>query len=234
MATTNGGIVWNRTKELFQRPKDQWMTIDEMIYSIPDYFNYDLDKIKKMRFKAIKESLDHHYNKSRFYHNLCKEYEFKPEDVKNQKYLEKIPMLPDTFFKEYPAENPKSVFQWLQKISTVDLGTYDYNGKDLQGFLRWAEGRLEGLVNHSSGTTGHYSFMFRDKITFQRFYFAAVKTLISVPPKIEDNIHYVYPGSPNTFLTIGKWLGEGAKVFNPENRNFLSDREISMTIERIM
>lgn len=228
------GVLWKRANELFGRPREQWITVDEMIYGLPDYFSNDGKKIEKMRLKAIKEALTHHYEKSRFYNQLCKEYEFTPDDVEKTKDLEKIPMLPDTFFKEYPSEDPKAVFEWLQKISTVELGNYDYNGKDLQGFLRWAEKRLEGLVNHSSGTTGHYSLMFRDKITFQRFYFAAVKTLLNIPPRLDDDPHYVYPGSPNTFLTIGKWLGEGAKVFSPSKRHFLTEREISMTIARLM
>ncbi len=176
MENLNDGVIWKRNNELFGRPHEQWTAVDEMIYGLPNYFNNDPEKMEKMRFKAIKESLQHHYEKSRFYNQLCKEYDLSPDDIKNTKDLEKIPMLPDTFFKEYPSEKPKEVFEWLAKISTVNLGSYNYRGKDLQGFLRWAEERMEGLVNHSSGTTGHYSFMFRDKITFQRFYFAVVKT----------------------------------------------------------
>jgi hypothetical protein len=143
-------------------------------------------------------------------------------------------MLPDSFFKDYPSENPKDIFRWLEKISTVNLGYYDYNGKDLQGFLRWSESRLKGLVNHSSGTSGNYSIMFRDKITFQRFYFSVVKTLLNIPDIIEDDPHYVYPGSPNTFLTLGKWLGEGSKVFSETKRHFLTNREITMSLSRLM
>jgi hypothetical protein len=142
-------------------------------------------------------------------------------------------LLPDTFFKAYSKENPRDVFDWLKKISTVDIGVYDFKGKDLQDFFSWAEKRLGGLVNHSYGTTGQYSFMFRDKVTFQRFYYAMIKTLLSIPDKLE-NPHYIYPGSPNIFLTIGRWFGEGAKVFNPSHRHFLTEREISITIARLM
>jgi phenylacetate-coenzyme A ligase PaaK-like adenylate-forming protein len=226
--------IWKRTNQMFGLPREQWRAVDHIIYGTNDYFYYDLNKIKEMRFNAIKESLNHHYNNSRFYNQLCKEYNFTPDSVNSEEDFDKIPMLPDTFFKEYPSENPKAVFDWLTKISTIQLGQYDYQGNDLQGFLRWAEKRLEGLVNHSSGTTGHYSFMFRDKLTFQRFYYAAVKTLLAIPEVLEDEPHYVYPGSPNTFLTIGKWLGEAGKVFDPAKRHFLTDREISMTIARLM
>ena len=132
MENPNGGVIWQRNNELFGRPREQWTTVDEMIYGLPNYFNNDPEKMETMRFKAIKESLHHHYEKSRFYNQLCKEYDLSPDDIKNTKDLEKIPMLPDTFFKEYPSEKPKEVFDWLTKISTVKLGSYDYQGKDLQ------------------------------------------------------------------------------------------------------
>ncbi len=228
------GPLWERTQDLFGRQKEQWTTVDQMIYGMDDYFRNPVDISEDLRLKSVQESLHHHYENSKFYHQLCLEYTFNPTEVQTIQDFDKIPMLPDTFFKEYPTEHPKDVYNWLKRISTVDIGVYDFHGKDLQEFLRWAEKRLDGLVNHSSGTTGHYSFMFRDKVTFQRFYFAAVKTLLSIPSKLDDDPHYVYPGSPNTFLTIGKWLGEGSKVFSPSHRHFLTDREISMTIARLM
>ncbi len=226
--------IWKRAESLFGRPKDQWKTIDKIIYNNTNYFTIPSDEAERQRFTAIKESVHHHYQNSKFYHQLCKEYEFSPSDLKNNDNLELVPMVPDTFFKEYPKEHPKEIFEWLQKISTIDIGKYDYKGRNMQGFLRWTEERLEGLVNHSSGTTGHYSLMFRDKITYQRFYYAAVKTLLTIPKKLDDKPHYVYPGSPNTFLTIGRWLSEGGKVFPKDHRHFLTEREISMTIARLI
>jgi hypothetical protein len=74
--------LWNRTIKLFGRPKNEWSTIDEMIYKLPDFLNNSLKVIEPMRFKAIKESLRYHYNNSRFYNQLCKEYKFTPEDIK--------------------------------------------------------------------------------------------------------------------------------------------------------
>lgn len=226
--------VWKRAEKLFGRPKKDWASIDHLIYESDDYFKIPSEEIEEKRFTSIKESVNHHYQHSRFYHQLCKEYEFKPSDLNNNEDLDTIPMVPDTFFKEYPEENPKAVFDWLQKISTVDIGKYNYKGRNMQGFLRWTEQRLEGLVNHSSGTTGNYSLMFRDKITYQRFYYAAVKTLLKIPSILEDNPHYVYPGSPNTFLTIGRWLSAGGQVFPKDHRHFLTEREISMTIARLI
>lgn len=234
MTSSFESTVWKRAETLFGRPKKQWDTIDHIIYDSQDYFTMDPTEIDKQRFAAIKESVQHHYQNSRFYHQLCKEYDFNPDQLKNADDYKLVPMVPDTFFKEYPKESPKAVFNWLQKISTIDIGKYTYHGRSMQGFLRWTEERLEGLVNHSSGTTGNYSLMFRDKITYQRFYYAAVKTLLKIPSTLADNPHYVYPGSPNTFLTIGRWLSEGGKVFPKDHRHFLTEREISMTVARLI
>jgi phenylacetate-coenzyme A ligase PaaK-like adenylate-forming protein len=234
MTSSLNSNIWKRAESLFGRPKKEWKNIDYMIYDTPDYFKLPPKNIEQKRYKSIKESVHHHYQNSRFYHQLCKEYDFSPELLKNPDDFELVPMVPDTFFKEYPKEHPKAVFEWLQKISTVDIGNYEYRGRNMQGFLRWTEQRLEGLVNHSSGTTGNYSLMFRDKITYQRFYYAAVKTLLKIPPTLEDNPHYVYPGSPNTFLTIGRWLSAGGKVFPKDHRHFLTEREISMTVARLI
>ena len=66
MEIANDNVLWRRTDELFGRPREQWTTVDEMIYELPDYFNNDVEKIEEMRFKAIKESLNHHYGKSQF------------------------------------------------------------------------------------------------------------------------------------------------------------------------
>jgi len=225
--------LWDRADGLFGRPRSTWATVDEMIYGMDGYFDGNDGETREMRFTAIREALRHHYENSRFYHRLCREYDFTPDQVQGEDDLQRVPMIPDTFFKEYPSEDPRQVYEWLRKITTVDIGEYDYSGRSLQGFLRWAEKRLEGMVNHSSGTTGHYSFMFRDRVTFQRFYYAAVTTLLAVsPPRNEP--HYVYPGSPNTYLTLGRWIGEGARIFKPERQHFLTDREITMDIARLM
>ena len=55
MEIANDNVLWRRANELFGRPREQWTTVDEMIYELPDYFNNDVEKIEKMRFKAIKE-----------------------------------------------------------------------------------------------------------------------------------------------------------------------------------
>ena len=113
MEITNDNVLWRRSNEWFGRPHEQWTNLDKMIIKLPDYFNTDVEKIEKTRFKAIKEFLNHHYEKSRFYNQICKDYDFTSDDVREKKDLVNVTLLLDIFFNEFPAKNPKAVFEWL-------------------------------------------------------------------------------------------------------------------------
>ncbi|OYT60335.1 hypothetical protein B6U81_04885 [Thermoplasmatales archaeon ex4484_30] len=230
----SNGSLWKRTEELFYLPKEQWKEVDKLIYGIDNYFSYDEKQIKEERVKAIREAFQHHYSNNLFYNRYCKDRGVKPDDIKSEDDLKKIPMIPDKFFKDYPSENPKDVYEWLYRVSSVEIGDYNFNGGSLQNFLRWAEERLKGIVTHSSGTTGHFSIMFRDKITYQRMFFAAVKTLLFSIITPNDDSHFVYPGPVKTYLTMGHWISEGTKIFDDSHRHFLTDRELTMDIVKLM
>jgi long-chain-fatty-acid---luciferin-component ligase len=220
--------------ELFYVPEESWETVDHLIYGLDDYHAYHPEKIAEMRLRAIREAFAHHYENNLFYQKLCKERDVTPADIKTEDDLHKIPLIPDTFFKNYPSEEPQQLYEWLYAVSSVDIGEFDFSGKKIQDFLRWAETRLNGVVNHSSGTTGKFSFMFRDELTSKRMFFAADKTLLFsiVPPR--DDAHFIYPGPTRTHLTIGRWIAEGTRIFPGDRRHFLTDRELSIDILRIM
>lgn len=223
-----------RLREIFYLPEREWEEVDRLIYGLPDYHAYDRGEIEKSRLKAIREAFIHHYSNNFFYHKYCKENGVSPDDIQGMDDLHKIPMVPDRFFKDYPSENPKELYEWLYTVSSVEIGNYDFTGKKLQDFLVWAEKRLDGVVNHSSGTTGKFSFMFRDDITSKRMFYAADKTLLFsvIPPT--DDAHFIYPGPTKTHLTIGRWIAEGTRVFDDVHRHFLTDRPLSIDILRVM
>lgn len=143
-------------------------------------------------------------------------------------------MIPDRFFKDYPSEEPRKLYEWLYRITSVEIGDYDFNGKSLQDFLIWAERKLNGLVTHSSGTTGKFSFMFRDEITRKRMFYSADKVLVFSICYPHDDAHVIYPGPIKTHLTMGRWVAEGTKIFKESNRHFLTDRALTLDIVRIM
>ena len=98
----------------------------------------------------------------------------------------------------------------------------------------WAENKLNGIVTHSSGTTGKFSFIFRDDITRRRMFYSADKTLLfSIYPPSE-NAHIIYPGPIKTHLTMGRWIAEGTKIFKQEYRHFLTDKALTIDIVRLL
>ncbi len=223
-----------KMKELFYLPQEEWKEVDKLIYGMDDYYLYNREEAEKIRFRSIKESFIHHYSNNLFYHNYCRENNVTPDDIKSEKDFSKIPLIPDTFFKDYPGDDPKQLYEWLYTVSSVDIGDYDFKGKNLQDFFGWAEKKLNGLVTHSSGTTGKFSFMFRDEITRKRNFYSADKILLfSIFPPAED-AHVIYPGPIKTYLTMGRWVAEGTKIFDENHRHFLTNRELTMDIIKIL
>lgn len=234
MEKGNGRILWKRTEKLFGKPREQWKTVDEMIYGVDDYFNVPKEEGNRKREKAIKEAFAFHYQNNLFYNRFCEDRGITPEDIKTEKDFPKIPMMPDTFFKDYPSEKPKDVYEWLYRASSVDIGEYDFKGKSLQKFLEWAENRLKGIVLHSSGTSGKFSIMFRDEETYRRFFHVIAKLLMFHIIPVEDDLHLVYPGTPKTFLAMGHVVATASKIFDDEHMHFLTDRPMTMEIVKLM
>ena len=132
--TEKNSLINNRLTDLFGRPKSEWKTVDKMIFGVNDYFN-NQNNNQKLREKAIIEVFNYHYNNNLFYNQFCKHRKISPDDIKSEKDFVKIPMVPDAFFKDYPSEKPQDVYKWLYQVSSVDIGDYDFNGKNLTQFL---------------------------------------------------------------------------------------------------
>ena len=226
--------LWENLRKIFYLPPENWQKVDEMVFGLDDYYLYNAEEIKKKRFEAIKEAFMHHYSNNLFYHRYCKDNNVSPDDIKSEEDFSKIPLIPDKVFKDYPSDEPRKLYEWLYRISSVDIGAFDFNGKSLQDFLVWAENKLKGVVTHSSGTTGKFSFMFRDEITRKRMFYSADKMLLfSIYPPDKD-AQFIYPGPIKTHLTMGRWVAEGTKIFKEGNRHFLTERPLTLDIVRIM
>jgi long-chain-fatty-acid---luciferin-component ligase len=229
----NVGVIYKRLYDLFGKPKNEWKTVDKMIFGMDDYFNTPKD-ITRLRDKAIIEAFKFHYDNNLFYNQFCNQRKISPQDIKSEKDFPKIPMMPDAFFKEYPSEKPEDVYKWLYQVSSVDIGKYDFNGKKLTQFMQWAEKRLNGLIFHSSGTSGKFSIVFRDQATMIRIIHALLKLVLFHITELEDNAHFVYPGSTKTFLTGGHAIGKASELFDDDHKHFSTDRFLSLEIIKLM
>lgn len=227
------GVLRKRLDEKFSIPKNEWKTVDHMIFGVDNYFDIPKDS-NKNREKAVIEAFNFHYNNNLFYNQFCKHRNISSHDIKSEKDFVKIPMMPDAFFKEYPSEKPEDIYKWLYRVSSVDIGKYNFNGKNLTQFLQWAEEKLNGLIFHSSGTSGKFSIVFRDEISMKRVIHLLLKTFLLHITELDDNAHFVYPGSTKTFLTGGHAIGKASELFDDEHKHFATDRFLSLEIIKLM
>ena len=178
----------------------------ESAYKPKDLFRIPLEDAKKMQLKTIKHAFTHHYNNNQFYHNFCKEHSFTPDDIKTNEDLNKIPLIPDKFFKDYP--DGKEFATWLANIYTGDLPkivikqkkpTYD---DVIDAFYKAGI-----IVTYSSGTGGRHTFVPRDRRTFLNSEYILAKSLVTMLYPFWQYDSYGYLLMPNpkkNFIYAGK------------------------------
>ncbi|KYK20220.1 hypothetical protein AYK25_01390 [Thermoplasmatales archaeon SM1-50] len=175
---------------------DIWTPADDAIYKTIDLYRVPLKEAKEMQLKSIKHTFTYQYNNNKFYQNFCKERNFSPTDIHTNDDLEKIPLIPETFYKDYPTG--RDFATWLGNIFTGPLPrivipqknpTYDevINAFNQAGMA----------VAYSSGTSGRHTFIPRDQRTYYTSEFAAAKSVISMVYPLWDPSLYGYLLMPN-------------------------------------
>ncbi|HIH28355.1 MAG TPA: hypothetical protein HA260_00975, partial [Thermoplasmata archaeon] len=186
--------------------KDVWTPADDAIYKTEDIYRVPLKEASEMQLKSIKHTFMHQYNNNKIYQNFCKGKNFSPADIKTYDDLEKIPLIPDTFFKDYPAG--RDFATWLGNIFTGSLPrivipqknpTYDevINAFNQAGMA----------VAYSSGTSGRHTFIPRDQRTYYTSEFAAAKSVITmIYPLWEPSLfgYLLMPNPKKTNVYAGK------------------------------
>lgn len=69
-----------------------------------------------MQLKAIRFTFSHHYDNNYFYHRDCETRDIRPDDIMTVDDFDKIPLIPDTTYKEYPSG--KDFAHWLATTTT--------------------------------------------------------------------------------------------------------------------
>ena len=176
--------------------KDVWTPADDAIYKTEDLYRVPLKEAHEMQLKSIKHTFTYQYNNNKVYQNFCKEKNFSPSDIQTNDDLEKIPLIPDTFYKDYPAG--RDFATWLGNIFTGPLPrivipqknpTYDevINAFNKAGMA----------VAYSSGTSGRHTFIPRDQRTYYTSEYAAAKSVIAMVYPLWDPKLYGYLLMPN-------------------------------------
>jgi phenylacetate-coenzyme A ligase PaaK-like adenylate-forming protein len=182
-------------KKYFPSP-DVWTPADDAIYKTDDLFRVPLKEAHEMQLKSIKYTFTYQYNNNKVYQNFCKERNFAPSDIQTNDDLEKIPLIPATFYKDYPSG--RDFATWLGNIFTGQLPrivipqkhpTYDdvINAFNKAGMA----------VAYSSGTSGRHTFIPRDQRTYYTSEYAAAKSVITMVYPLWDPSLYGYLLMPN-------------------------------------
>ncbi|HYB58670.1 MAG TPA: hypothetical protein VEB88_00300, partial [Candidatus Acidoferrales bacterium] len=99
--------------------RDTWSPAEEALYQPKDLYRVPLKEAHDMQLKAIKFAFTHHYRNNDFYHRYCEARNIAPNDITTNDDLDKIPLIPDVFFKQHPSG--KDFAYWIAGIFTGDL-----------------------------------------------------------------------------------------------------------------
>ena len=216
MATSNEMIELNKRLEKFIAPEESWTPVEKALF-IPDFFFSNYEKNQDLLFPAIKYSFKHHFDNNALYRRLCEINKITPDVVKSMDDLKKIPLVPDTFFKDYPEG--KGFLNWLDNIFTgstpipsfkTDVPSHDdiieeYNRRGIS-------------IMFTSGTSGRFSFIPRDTGSWDRLKYSAMKSFIELMDyNLNDTVVLLIPDPRLTNLTIASLFGIAFDLYNLEN-----------------
>jgi phenylacetate-coenzyme A ligase PaaK-like adenylate-forming protein len=222
--------------EKYSPSKKNWSPVDKALFSQKSIYNTPFEKAKELRLNAIKYAFNYHFNNSSFYNRFCKDLEVRPEDIKDETDLLKIPLISDLFFKVQP--NNKDFVKWLKKIYVGEFpeieikskrNLFDNTIEELQ--------KKEITLAYSSGTSGNFSFIPRDKITWDRQMYVCSCILDMLPIKfLSDNYHIFWlgPNPTKTHLYIGRLTLMLLELFDESKIEYGINKEITTKVIQLL
>jgi phenylacetate-coenzyme A ligase PaaK-like adenylate-forming protein len=196
--------------------KDTWDPVDALLYTADTYFT-DYKKTADHLLPAIRHSFQHHYTHNAFYHRLCDAEHITPDQIKTHDDLRKIPLLPDTFFKDYPAADKFPA--WLQTITSTTLPTPSLGSHPTHDDIIAAYQKAGIHIMFTSGTSGRFSFVPRDDTSWNRVKYSAMKSVTELMDyQTTDNVILLIPNPKLTNLTIASLFGIAYDLY-PNNVN---------------
>lgn len=210
-----------------------WLPPDKALFSPDSIFNVPNLIAKELRFNAIKFAFNYHYNKSYFYHSFCKDLDVKPDDIKNEEDFVKIPLLSDMIFKDHP-EAGINFINWLDKLYAGNLPEFLGVKKRMNydEIINYFQNHGITLV-YSSGTSGKFSFVPRDTITWNRQMFMCSRIFEMSPYDYyssNSRIIWLGPQPDKTHLYIGRLTMMILDLFDKNKVHFGITRELSTKI----
>ena len=142
------GILDTAMDGLYYSAKLRENHIEELCYH-RDVCVMDPKKLENMQYKAIKQSFIHHYNKSNFYHGVCKKSGVTADDIHcMEDIIRKVPQIPAEAFKQGGILSvPKRKIKSVVTTSGTRSNTPSYLLRDGKSMIRFVGVVIRALIN---------------------------------------------------------------------------------------
>ena len=217
----------------FIPPKENWTPIDKALFTQKIYFK-DYQKTADLTFNAIKYSFNHHFENNALYRRLCEVNKVTPDTIKSKDDFKKIPLLPDSFFKDYPEG--KGFLNWLDKVYTGSTPMPEFRSEAPDHDNIIEEFNKKGVsIMFTSGTSGRFSFIPRDNGSWDRLKYNAIKSVVELMDyDPNDTVILLIPDPRLTNLTIASLFGIAYDLYDPKNIHVaLEDMKITTSFLRM-
>ena len=213
-------------------PKEKWTPIDIALYT-PNPFFLEYSKAQNDLLPAILHSFNHHYKNNFLYHRICESKTVTPEAINSREDLNKIPLLPDMFFKNYP--DGKDFLNWLKTIFSGSLPQPVFINNNPSHDEIIQEFNKKGInIMFTSGTSGRFSFIPRDTNSWNREKYSAMKSVIDLMDyNPNDEVILLIPDPRQTNLTIASLFGIAYNLYKPTNIHVALDMKITTQFLRM-
>jgi len=180
--------------------------VEEALYGAKSLFSLPKKEADEYRLKAVKYAFKHHYENNKFYREMCKERNITPDDIKGIEDFKKIPLLPHTFFKDYPSGREFAI--WLANLMSTEVPKIVIKGKN-PSFDDVIDAFQEAgiTVCYSSGTTGKFTFIPRDETTYKMGQYAIARASTEMLSHWYDYDAFaflLFPNPKKTNIYVGK------------------------------
>jgi phenylacetate-coenzyme A ligase PaaK-like adenylate-forming protein len=218
MNLSNQYIEIKNVLNKFITPKESWTPVEKALFS-PYMFFKDYKKNQDLLLPAIQYSFKHHYDNNIIFNKLCDMNKVTVDSIKTMDDVKKIPLLPDSFFKDYPEG--KGFLPWLDNIYTgsTPMPTFRTEAPDHDDIIEQFNQKGVSIM-FTSGTSGRFSFIPRNKGSWDRLRYNAIKSVVELMDyDLNDSVILLIPDPRKTNLTIASLFGIAFDLYKTENIN---------------
>ncbi len=213
---TEKGVTSKERFDKFIPDKEKWTPIENALFTPKAFFQY-YNETQELVFEAVKYSFKHHFNNNTVYRRICEVNKFKPDMIKSKEDLPKIPLLPDSFFKDYPSG--KEFLNWLDNVftGTTPMPNFMIENPSHDEIIEQFNNKNVSIM-FTSGTSGRFSFIPRDINSWNYLKYNAMKTFVELMDyEPTDNVILLIPDPRLTNLTIASLFGIAYDLYESKN-----------------